>query len=145
MPVLADASRLRDALDALVENALRACRDEDRIAICAWADAGGAVLAVADDGPGIAREDRERIFERFARGAAASSRGTGLGLAIVRAIAEGHGGALTLDSELGRGSTFSLALGPVLRADPRPAPARCGHRRPRRRRPSGGRSGAPRR
>jgi signal transduction histidine kinase len=55
---------------------------------------------------------RERIFERFARAGSRSSDGAGLGLAIVRAIAEAHGGRVWVDSEIGRGTTFTLE-GPV--------------------------------
>ena len=121
---LADATHLRHALDALVENALKACGPEDRITISTGADEGCAVLAVTDTGTGIAAHDLERIFERFERGtASAVGRGTGLGLAIVRAIAESHDGTVSVTSRLGRGSTFTLRLGPVLRAGEQPAQA----------------------
>jgi signal transduction histidine kinase len=115
-PVLADEPRLRDALDALVENALKACGPGDRITVGTRVAGGRVELSVSDTGPGIAPADAGRIFDRFARGAAGRGpHGTGLGLAIVRAIAEGHGGDVSLCSELGRGTTFTLRLGPVLR------------------------------
>jgi two-component system OmpR family sensor kinase len=63
-----------------------------------------AVVTVADDGPGIAPETLDRVFERFVRGDSSRSRATGstgLGLAIVRAVVEVHGGSVTVDSEPG--------------------------------------------
>jgi two-component system, OmpR family, sensor kinase len=121
--VLADEQRLRHALDALVENALHATEAGGTVTIDARVRDGHAVLAVSDTGVGIAPEDRERIFERFARGADAERRpGTGLGLPIVRAIAEAHGGAVAVESEPGAGTAFTLTLGtPVPVARPAPA------------------------
>jgi two-component system OmpR family sensor kinase len=104
--VLADEQRLRHALDALVENALNATSPEDRVTITAAIHDGHAVLGVADTGQGVAPDDLDRIFARFARGRGAEGRpGTGLGLAIVRAIAERHGGTVGVS-----GSRFTLAL-----------------------------------
>jgi len=120
--VLADEQRLRHALDALVENALHATEDGGAVTIDARVRGGRAVLEVADTGVGIMAEDRQRIFERFARGADADAErrpGTGLGLPIVRAIAEAHGGTVTVESEPGAGTSFALTLGapaPGLRA-----------------------------
>jgi two-component system OmpR family sensor kinase len=122
--VLADEERLRHALDALVENALHATAAGGEVTIDARVRDGRAVLEVSDSGVGIAAADRERIFERFARGADAERRpGTGLGLPIVRAIAEAHGGGVTLASRPGEGASFTLALGapvPAGRAAPAP-------------------------
>jgi signal transduction histidine kinase len=69
-------------------------------------------IAVRDEGPGISAADRDRIFERFARGTAGARRsdGTGLGLAIVDAIATAHDGRLELDSTPGKGATFRLII-----------------------------------
>src|SRR5690606_4485344 len=67
------------------------------------------VISVRDTGIGIAPDQVERIFERFGRSAETGSiEGFGLGLPIVQAIAQAHGGAVTLDSQLGAGSTFRL-------------------------------------
>ena len=129
--VLADEQRLRHALDALVENALNATSPEDRVTITAAIDDGHAVLAVADTGHGVAPDDLDRIFARFARGRGAEGRpGTGLGLAIVRAIAEAHGGRATVSSTPGAGAAFAMTLGAPLPAERAavvavtPAPAR---------------------
>ena len=70
-------------------------------------------MAVTDQGLGIPPDEQQRIFERFYRVDSARSRatgGTGLGLAIVRHVAEGHEGSVTVESELGVGSTFRLRL-----------------------------------
>jgi len=72
-----------------------------------------AVLQVADTGEGIPANELSRIFERFYRVDKARARqtgGTGLGLAIVRHVAESHGGMVTVDSELRRGTTFTVTL-----------------------------------
>ncbi|MEA2382810.1 MAG: two-component system, OmpR family, sensor kinase [Solirubrobacteraceae bacterium] len=110
--VLADEERLRHALDALVENALHATEAGGEVAIDARVRDGRAVLEVSDTGVGIGDSDRGRIFERFARGANAEHRpGTGLGLPIVKAIAEAHGGGVSVASRPGAGTSFTLRLG----------------------------------
>jgi signal transduction histidine kinase len=122
--VLADEQRLRHALDALVENALHATEAGGAVTIDARVRDGRAVLEVSDAGVGIGDADRERIFERFARGADAERRpGTGLGLPIVKAIAEAHGGSVSVASRPGAGTSFTLRLGapqPAGRTAPSP-------------------------
>ncbi len=96
----------------LVSNACRYGRDGGHVRVTLCREDGGAALTVADDGIGIAPEDRERIFERFYRADAARSvPGTGLGLAICDRIARLHGAAISVDSEPGRGSVFRVAFG----------------------------------
>ena len=71
------------------------------------------VIRVEDRGLGIPIEEHERVFTRFSRGTSSkqvSSKGTGLGLPMVRRIVEDHGGKIELQSEVGRGSTFSIFL-----------------------------------
>jgi signal transduction histidine kinase len=110
-PILADEQRLVQAVMNLVDNAIRATREHDTIAIGAAADGDHVRVWVRDTGPGVELEDRERIFDRFARGPdqPRGDGGSGLGLAIVRAIAAAHGGRIELDSS-GSGSKFSLVI-----------------------------------
>jgi two-component system, OmpR family, sensor kinase len=110
-PIMADEQRLVQAVMNLVENAIRATKEHDTIAIGAALDGDHIRVWVRDSGPGVELEHQERIFDRFARGPD-RPRGDGccgLGLAIVRAIAEAHRGRIELDSS-GAGSTFSLVL-----------------------------------
>ena len=72
-----------------------------------------AQIEIADTGMGISDDDRARLFERFFRTSAATEeaiQGTGLGLSIAAAIAEGHGGTIEVESEVGRGTTFTVVL-----------------------------------
>jgi len=110
--VWADRQRLTQALMQLVQNAAQYTTDGDVIALSARAAGGQLQLAVRDTGAGIEASDRGRIFERFARGQAGRLRadGAGLGLAIVAAIAAAHRGRVTVESEPGEGSTFTLHL-----------------------------------
>jgi signal transduction histidine kinase len=94
--VRGDATALRRVVDNLLDNACRHARTS--VTVVLSADRGAASLTVADDGPGVAPADRERVFDRFTRLDPSRSRstggGAGLGLAIVRAIAEAHGGSV---------------------------------------------------
>ena len=111
--LLVDPDRLRAALDALLENAVKFTRDRDAIELRALVDGPGQVrIEVDDEGSGVRHEALERIFDRFARADAARTRsagGVGLGLAIVDAIAKSHGGRCTVHNT-GHGSTFALHL-----------------------------------
>lgn len=105
--VCADADAVRQVLTNLLENSLRHTPAGGAIACFARRDGGGVAVAVQDDGAGITREHLPRIFERFYRADASRSReegGTGLGLAIVKHLVEAHGGRVSADSELGRGT-----------------------------------------
>lgn len=109
--LLGDEVTLSTLLGNLVANALNYSgpgRPRVEVGVAA-ADPGWATLYVRDEGPGIPTEDRDRIFEAFQRGTHIGP-GTGLGLAIVRRIARAHGGEVSLDSTLGRGSVFSVRL-----------------------------------
>jgi two-component system phosphate regulon sensor histidine kinase PhoR len=97
----------------LVENALQYTRPGGRVEVVVSESRGEAVLVVKDTGAGIPARDQARIFERFYRVDRARSRdtgGTGLGLSIVKHVVENHGGIVTVDSVLGRGSTFTVRL-----------------------------------
>ena len=93
-----DAQRLTQAMLALCDNAVKHTTPHDTVAVGSARDAGGVRFWVRDTGPGVPETDRERIFERFGRSAAApDDEGFGLGLSIVRAIARAHGGTVALD------------------------------------------------
>jgi two-component system phosphate regulon sensor histidine kinase PhoR len=112
--VLADADRLQQVLYNLVDNAIKYGPPDVRVAITAApGDAGMIEIRVADNGPGIAPEHLERIFERFYRVDKARSRdagGTGLGLSIVKHIVQSLKGEVWVTSEPGKGATFHLTL-----------------------------------
>jgi signal transduction histidine kinase len=111
--VFGDRDRIEVALDALIENAVHATAERDRIILRSRVEDGSLVLEVADNGCGIAAEDVGHLFERFSRREQDRGRrsgGTGLGLAIVKAIAEAHAGSAEVESETGRGATFRLRL-----------------------------------
>jgi len=108
----ADPEALRNALDALLENAVKHTEGTGAISLQARPRGHEVVIEVADEGSGISSELLTRIFDRFARVDAARSRddgGAGLGLAIVQAIAEAHGGSCSVRSSAS-GSTFALTL-----------------------------------
>lgn len=103
--------QIEQVIYILVSNAI--AYSEKEITIHAFRKGDIAYIEVIDRGQGISADDQERIFDRFYRvdkARARSTGGTGLGLAIAKEIAKAHGGDLTVDSELGKGSTFSFAL-----------------------------------
>src|SRR5688572_11318377 len=123
-------SQLATAVTNLLANAVAYSEGSDRIAVAARARSGFAEIAVTDSGIGIPRKDRTRVFERFYRvdqSRATSTGGTGLGLAIVKHVASNHGGSVSVWSEQGLGSTFTLRV-PL--AQPEPAPAQSLEKRP---------------
>ena len=110
-PVLGDRDVLKRALTNLLDNAVRAAGST--VVLSHGEQDGSAWLSVEDDGPGIAPEHRESIFDRFWRPDDARARpggGSGLGLAIVRQIAEAHGGTVEVESAPGEGARFVLRL-----------------------------------
>jgi signal transduction histidine kinase len=117
----AEVEGARDELHRLVlnlmENALRHTDPGTAVEASVERRNGEVVLAVEDDGPGIAPELREKIFERFFRGAGDRSGSSGLGLSIVRAVATSHNGTVTLEPPLdGRGARFVVRLPARVRA-----------------------------
>jgi two-component system OmpR family sensor kinase len=111
--VAGDAERLEAAVDALIENAVKATEPGDRISIAVRADEHDAVIEVSDTGVGIAPQDLSRVFDRFwtaPNGHAVASGGTGLGLATVKAIAEAHGGRAEALCRPGGGTTVRMHL-----------------------------------
>jgi two-component system, OmpR family, sensor kinase len=120
--VPADPEALRTLLRNLVDNAVRYSAAGGRVDVSVEAvpggSGGGARLTVTDDGPGIAPEDRARVFDRFYRRAGTAPPGSGLGLAIVKAIADAHGASVALsDPPSGRGLTVTVTFPPRSAAD----------------------------
>ena len=111
---LVDPRQLRTALYNLLSNAQKfTAPDGCQIEVTVDADDDEVRIAVEDNGCGIASEDIQRIFERFAQlsgGATREKGGTGIGLSLVRAVAQAHAGEVTVESELGRGSRFVLTV-----------------------------------
>lgn len=112
--VLGVAGRLQNLVENLVSNAIKYTPAGGRVGVELALDAGGLLrLEVRDTGIGIPADAREKLFTEFFRAANARSldeTGTGLGLVIVKEIAEQHGGRIAIDSEEGRGSTFTIHL-----------------------------------
>jgi two-component system phosphate regulon sensor histidine kinase PhoR len=116
--VRGDGQQLTLMVRNLLDNAIRYTSPQGKIAISVVRETRDAVVQVADDGIGIPLDSQERVFERFYRVDRARSRdkgGTGLGLAIVKHVVELHGGRISLESELGSGTTFTIRL-PALNA-----------------------------
>jgi len=111
--VLADREALTEALVDLLANALKYSGDDKRIALRAWATGPTVSLAVSDNGPGIAPREQKRIFQKFYRSQQALQRsiaGTGLGLAMAKHVVARHGGRISVESEIGKGATFTISL-----------------------------------
>jgi PAS domain S-box-containing protein len=111
--VVADPDRMRQVVDNLLSNALKYSSDGTNIDVMVTFESGSILTAVSDYGIGIPKDEIPQLFERFHRARNVSSRyygGLGLGLYIARAIVEAHGGSITVISEEGKGSTFTLRL-----------------------------------
>ena len=111
--VMCDEMRLRQLFLNIMENAIRYTEPAGTVSVSLAAHQGNAIVGVADTGVGIPEEALEHIFEPFFRadeGRAREAGGTGLGLAIGQRIARAHGGEITVTSEPGSGSTFSVTL-----------------------------------
>ncbi|MDB4943422.1 MAG: hypothetical protein JWP97_2956 [Labilithrix sp.] len=126
-PARIDERAIQLAVVNLVDNALKYAPGGD-VRVRASSHEGGVRIDVCDEGPGIAREDRNRIFERFVRLTArearegregrdekaersrSPARGSGIGLALVKHIAESHGGRAWVESEPGQGATFTITI-----------------------------------
>jgi two-component system OmpR family sensor kinase len=112
--VMGDADRLKQLLLNLVDNAIKYTPAGGEVRLSLYHEQGWVQVAVSDTGMGIPPEDLPHIFERFYFTDKARRRwGTGLGLSIAKWIAEAHGGHLTVESEVGKGSTFTVWLRPT--------------------------------
>ncbi|WP_228535400.1 cell wall metabolism sensor histidine kinase WalK [Nocardia sp. BSTN01] len=113
LEVRGDEARLRQVLGNLVNNALIHTPPEAAVTVALTPAPDEVVIEVSDTGPGLPTEDAERIFERFYRTDTSRSRdsgGTGLGLSIVQALVAAHGGAVSVRSAVGQGTTFAVRL-----------------------------------
>lgn len=135
--VYGDQDLLVTALRNLIDNAIRYSPENTRVGVGVRARDGLVAVSVTDQGEGLSPEDQERVFERFYRVDSARSRhtgGTGLGLSIVKHVMANHGGEVTLWSQPGQGSTFTIRL-PEMEGqdepaqDPRKAPHTARHDR----------------
>jgi heavy metal sensor kinase len=110
---LGDASRVKQVLVNLLDNAIKYSRDGGSVVTSVKAEGNCAILEVSDDGVGIPHDALPHVFERFYRAEKARPRGTagaGLGLSIVQAICRAHGGAVSVSSTEGRGTTVQVRL-----------------------------------
>jgi two-component system OmpR family sensor kinase len=111
--VIGDEARLRQVLGNLVANALQHTPVSAGITVRVGTAGDSAVLEVADEGPGMAPQDAQRVFERFYRTDRSRTRtsgGTGLGLSIVDSLVRAHGGTVSVTTEPGRGCRFRVEL-----------------------------------
>ena len=110
--VLGDSRRIHQVVANLLANARTHTPAGTNITVSAIQELTQTIIEVSDDGPGLAKADQERIFERFYRADPArvrsSGEGSGLGLSIVDAVMQAHGGYVSVRSELGKGATFTL-------------------------------------
>jgi signal transduction histidine kinase len=111
--VRGDASALAVALRNLIDNAIKYSPTRPTVSVHCGSEHGRAAIAVVDRGVGIPRSEQQAIFRKFVRGRAAidaNIKGTGVGLSMVQQIVLAHGGEIRLESEAGKGSTFTILL-----------------------------------
>ncbi|HEX8841565.1 MAG TPA: HAMP domain-containing sensor histidine kinase, partial [Sphingomicrobium sp.] len=111
--VFGDARRLRESVEHVLQNALAYTDRKGRITLKAEGDEQKAIVRIADNGSGIAKEDLPHVFDRFARVEEAGVRGEaalGLGLPLTRQFIEAHGGTVELESKKGKGTTVTLTI-----------------------------------
>jgi signal transduction histidine kinase len=109
--VEADAVRLGQTANNLLDNALKYTPPGGHVVLTATADPPWAVFSVTDDGPGVPATEREAIFRRLYRGdASRSERGMGLGLSLAKAVVESHGGTVAVGDAPGGGACFTVRL-----------------------------------
>jgi two-component system OmpR family sensor kinase len=112
--MLGDEVRIHQVIANLLANARAHTPDGTPIAVMITSSDDEVSISVEDQGPGMSEEDQKRIFERFYRADSSRARsgedGTGLGLSIVEAVMQAHGGTVSVTSEVGKGSKFTLTF-----------------------------------
>ncbi|HEX4903052.1 MAG TPA: sensor histidine kinase [Acidimicrobiales bacterium] len=121
-PVTVDVDRIQQVLTNLIDNAAKVSPPDGRVTVSMWSDGGRAHVSVTDEGPGLAPELRDRVFDKFVRGREAGVTGTGLGLYITRQIIEAHGGHIRVEEGPAGGATFSFDLPLAAAAETSPVP-----------------------
>jgi signal transduction histidine kinase len=136
-PALIDTDAVAQAFMNLLDNAVKYSGSAKEIEVRLGRNGNFAAISVTDHGIGIPREEHEKIFEKFYRvstGLVHDVKGSGLGLSLVKHIAKAHGGRVVVESETGRGSTFTLylpiAAGLSDQAEDKPAAPTLGADRP---------------
>jgi two-component system, OmpR family, sensor kinase len=112
-PMLLDAAKIEQVLNNLISNALKFSHPDRAVEVSVARAADGARVAVTDEGQGIPADEFDKLFKPFEKTSVKSTDGepsTGLGLAIASRIIEGHGGRIKVESQSGRGSTFTITL-----------------------------------
>lgn len=111
LELMGDPVRLRQILGNLVDNAVKYAPRESKIDVLCGEEGDDCWIEVIDDGPGVPDSEKHRVFERFYRGdRSRASRGLGLGLSMVKALAEAHGGSITVKKAESRGACFKVVL-----------------------------------
>jgi signal transduction histidine kinase len=112
--IMGEANQIERTMMNLLSNAFKHAPEHSCIHLSAHAENGSAIICVRDEGPGIAEEQHDRLFDRFFRADDARARkegeGAGLGLAICKRIIDGHNGEIWLKSQLGEGASFYIRL-----------------------------------
>jgi signal transduction histidine kinase len=108
--VIGDARRLRESVEHILRNAVAYTQEGGHIWLKASGDDDQAVIAIVDDGPGIAGEDQAQVFARFHRSGARGEAALGLGLPLTRQFVEAHGGTVELESAPGKGTSVTITI-----------------------------------
>ena len=111
--VTGDARRLRESIEHVLHNAIAYTDRKGRVLMKADGDEDHAVIRISDNGPGIAKKDQPKVFNRFARVVEAGVRGEaalGLGLPLTRQFIEAHGGTVELTSKKAKGTTVTMTI-----------------------------------
>lgn len=112
-PIMTDSSAITQAINNLIDNAVKYSGDSKKVIVKAYNDEQTVVIEVKDFGLGIKKEDMSKVFDRFYRGGDELTRtvkGSGLGLILVKQIVEAHKGSIQVESEQGKGSVFVMKL-----------------------------------